>query len=96
MLAQLYGAAEALALAGLRSRSPHAREEELRFHLACLLLGEELARKVYGGADAKRTTGALLSDELAIGASIYTTPYTLSSRRSVSLHLAPAGSLRLR
>lgn len=56
MLAQLYAAAKALALAGLRSRLPHASEEELRFHLACLLLGEELAQKVYGGADAKRTT----------------------------------------
>ncbi len=47
-LAQLNAAAKMLALTGLRSRFPQASEAELRFKLACLLLGEELARKVYG------------------------------------------------
>ncbi len=41
-------AARTLALMGLRSRYPHASETELRRRLADLLLGEELARKVYG------------------------------------------------
>lgn len=37
-----------LALAGLRMRFPHADEEELQRRLASLLVGPELARKVYG------------------------------------------------
>jgi hypothetical protein len=49
MLAQLNASARLLALAGLRSRYPNAGEIELRRRLADLLLGEELARKVYGG-----------------------------------------------
>ena len=48
MLAQLNASARILALAGLRSRFPNATETELRRRLADLLLGEELARKVYG------------------------------------------------
>ena len=48
MLAQLNHAARTLALAGLRSRYPQASEVELRRRLAGLLLGEELASKVYG------------------------------------------------
>jgi hypothetical protein len=48
MLAQLNTAARMLALSGLRSRYPQAGEAELRRRLAGLLLGEELARKVYG------------------------------------------------
>jgi hypothetical protein len=48
MLAQLNASARTLALAGLRSRYPQADEAELRRRLADLLLGEELARKVYG------------------------------------------------
>ena len=48
MLAQLNTAAHMLALSGLRSRYPQAGEAELRRRLAGLLLGEELARKVYG------------------------------------------------
>ncbi len=35
-------------LSGLRSGFPNADEAELRRRLADLLLGEELARKVYG------------------------------------------------
>ena len=48
MLAQLNASANTLALMGLRSRFPNANEVELRRRLASLLLGEELARKVYG------------------------------------------------
>jgi hypothetical protein len=48
MLASLNAAARELALAGLRRRFPQADEGELRRRLADLLLGEELALKVYG------------------------------------------------
>jgi hypothetical protein len=48
MLAQLNASAQILALAGLRSRFPQASKAELRRRLADLILGEELARKVYG------------------------------------------------
>ncbi len=48
MLAQLNASARLLALSGLRQRHPGAGEGELRRRLAGLLLGEELARKVYG------------------------------------------------
>jgi hypothetical protein len=37
-----------LAMAGLRRRYPNADNEEIRRRLADLLLGEELAHKVYG------------------------------------------------
>jgi hypothetical protein len=48
MLAQLNKSARLLALTGLRARFPQAGEAELRFKLAGLLLGDELAGKVYG------------------------------------------------
>jgi hypothetical protein len=48
MLAQLNASARMLALSGLRQRHPSAGEVELRRRLAGLLLGEELACKVYG------------------------------------------------
>jgi len=48
MLAQLNASARMLAMTGLRARFPQASEAELRFKLASLLLGDELARKVYG------------------------------------------------
>jgi len=48
MLAQLNDSVRLLALAGLRSRYPQADENELRYRLAVLLLGEELARKAFG------------------------------------------------
>lgn len=51
LLAQLNASARTLALAGLRSRYPQASESELRRRLAGLLLGDELARKVYGELD---------------------------------------------
>lgn len=41
-------AARQVALAGLRSRFPHAEEAELKRRLADLLLGPELAERVYG------------------------------------------------
>jgi len=48
MLAGLNATARTLALAGLRSRYPLAGDEEILRRLAGLLLGEDLARKVYG------------------------------------------------
>jgi predicted component of type VI protein secretion system len=48
MLAHLNASARMLAMTGLRSQYPEASAEELRRRLAGLLLGEELARKVYG------------------------------------------------
>ena len=48
MVAQLNASARMLAMTGLRSRFPDASEAELHFKLASLLLGEEMARKVYG------------------------------------------------
>ncbi len=51
LLAGLNASAKTLALNGLRMRYPKASESELRRRLAGLLLGEELARKVYGDLD---------------------------------------------
>jgi hypothetical protein len=48
MLVSLNAAARELAVAGLRRRYPDADTEEIRRRLADLLLGEEMARKVYG------------------------------------------------
>lgn len=48
MMAELNASARLLALSGLRQRHPHASESELRWRLAALLYGENLARKVYG------------------------------------------------
>jgi hypothetical protein len=48
MLAQLNASVRLLALAGLRSRYPQAGEAELRRKLAGLILGEDLARDIYG------------------------------------------------
>lgn len=45
---QLNATARLLALSGLRARYPQASEAELRRRLADLLLGEELAARVYG------------------------------------------------
>jgi len=54
MLAQLNASIRIVALAGLGSRYPQASEAELRRRLADLLLGEDMARKVYGEvSDAK-------------------------------------------
>lgn len=48
MLVALNASARLLALTGLRAQYPQASEAELRRRLANLLLGEELAQKVYG------------------------------------------------
>lgn len=47
-MVQLNRSARFLALAGLRRRHPEASEEELRRRLADLILGPELAARVYG------------------------------------------------
>jgi hypothetical protein len=51
MLVSLNGSAQELALAGLRRRFPDSSPGELRRRLADLLLGEELAYKVYGALE---------------------------------------------
>ena len=48
MLAQLNASVRMLAFVGLRARYPKASEAEIRRRLADLILGEDLARKVYG------------------------------------------------
>lgn len=53
MVAQLNDMARTLALSGLRQRHPDATPEELRRRLADLLLGAELAARVYGPLKAE-------------------------------------------
>ena len=48
MLAELNASARMLTIIGLRSQFPHASESEIQRRLANILLGEELAYKVYG------------------------------------------------
>ncbi len=48
MLSSLIASAQELASAGLHKRYPGASEREIRRRLADILLGEELALKVYG------------------------------------------------
>ncbi len=48
MVGQLNETVRTLALCGLRQRFPDATPEELKRRLADLLLGEELAARVYG------------------------------------------------
>ena len=47
-MVELNRSARLLAVAGLRRRYPDASEEEIRRHLADMLLGPELAARVYG------------------------------------------------
>ncbi len=47
----------ALALAGIRVRHPDASPEEVRRRFADLVLGPELAEKVYGPAASRAGTG---------------------------------------
>lgn len=54
MLGQLNEAAYTLALSGLQQRYPQASPEELRRRLADLLLGPELAARVYGPLEGER------------------------------------------
>ena len=51
MMVDLNESVQKLALAGLRTRHPEANEKELRRRLADLLLGEDVAFKVYGDID---------------------------------------------
>lgn len=51
MLVSLNASAHELAKAGLRKRFPTADESEITRRLADLVLGEELAKKVYGVSD---------------------------------------------
>jgi hypothetical protein len=48
LLAQLNQTARLFALSGLRRRHPGATNQEIRRRLADLILGEELAERVYG------------------------------------------------
>ena len=48
MCGQMYETIKLLAYQGLRKRHPEANEDELRRRLADLLLGEDLAERVYG------------------------------------------------
>jgi hypothetical protein len=48
MVAQLNQAGRELASAGLRMRYPNATQDELRRRLADIMLGGELAARVYG------------------------------------------------
>ena len=48
MVGELNATVKQFALAGIRQRHPDASEAELKRHLADILLGEELAAKVYG------------------------------------------------
>jgi hypothetical protein len=48
MLVSLNASARELAIAGLHRRHPNASPDEIRRRLADILLGEDLARKVYG------------------------------------------------
>jgi len=55
MVGQMHMAVREFALAGLRLRFPNATEEQLRRRLADLLLGPELAAKVYGPIEENST-----------------------------------------
>jgi len=48
ILVELNASARMLAVIGLRSQYPQANENEIQRRLASLLLGDELACKVYG------------------------------------------------
>ena len=48
MVGDLNATVKQFALAGIRERHPDASEEEVRRHLADILLGDVLAAKVYG------------------------------------------------
>ena len=54
MVAQLNETVRLLALSGLRQQYPDGTPEELRRHLADLLLGPALARRAYGPHRGRR------------------------------------------
>ena len=59
MVAQLNQTARELALIGLRQRYPNATPEELHRRLADILLGPELAGRVYGPLIESEKTDAV-------------------------------------
>ncbi len=59
MVSQLNQTVRTLALSGLRQRYPEATSQELRRRLADLLLGPELAARVYGPLEAQEDPDAL-------------------------------------
>ncbi len=58
MLGQMNAAARQLALQGLRARHPEATEAQLQRYLADLLLGPELAARVYGSLPSEARDAA--------------------------------------
>ena len=54
MVDQLIQSVKLLALSGLRQRYPKDSEDSLRRRIADLLLGEELALKVYGSVPGEK------------------------------------------
>jgi hypothetical protein len=59
MVAQLNQAGRELALVGLQTRYPNATQGELRRRLADILLGDELAARVYGPVPEADKTHAI-------------------------------------
>jgi hypothetical protein len=59
MVGELNAAMRELALSGLRERYPEADSSELRRRLADLLLGAELAEKVYGPLQIQKDSHAI-------------------------------------
>ena len=59
MVDQLNQTVRTLALSGLRQRHPNATPQELRRHLADLLLGPDLAARVYGPLQAPEISDAV-------------------------------------
>ena len=64
MVGQLNDTVRTLALSGLRQRNPLASGETLRRMLADLLLGEELAARVYGPVPDSRGRGGSTRKEI--------------------------------
>jgi len=59
MVGQLNQTVRTLALSGLRQRYPEATPQELRRHLADLLLGPDLAALAYGPLEVPEATNAV-------------------------------------
>lgn len=58
MVGDLNTTVKQFAVVGIRQRNPDATEEQVRRHLADILLGVELAAKVYGAWHGKSTARA--------------------------------------
>lgn len=61
MMGQLNNSARTMMMSGLRERYPHASDTELRRRLADLVLGPEVALKIYGSLDEAVGTSDNLS-----------------------------------